>query len=124
MPDLCIRVDNATSTDLLDLRQTFGNEAVERLTSTVPVGTIPPFGEPLISGLIISISATLVAGFVAWVCKQRKLQRTTLRITVTDQNGVVTTIDLSDTRYGEGEADATLVADLAKAGLQAPTTND
>jgi hypothetical protein len=78
---------------------------------------MPPFGEPVTTTILITLGTIATAGFVAWVCKQRNLQRTTLRITVTNANGVVTTIDLADIRYKEDKADSRLVADLVKAGL-------
>ena len=120
MSNLRIQIDNATSTDWLTLKQTYGDEAIERTDPTTPAGTFPPFGEPVISTIIITLSVMATTTLVAWVCKQRNLQRTTLRIKITNQNGAVTTIDLSDRRYAEGKADTALVADLVKAGLQGP----
>jgi len=119
--NLHIRIENATRTDWLDLKRAHGDDAVALSDSKTPTGTFPPFGEPILPTIIIMLTTMAATAFVSWVCKQRSLQRRTLRITITDQNGVTMTIDLSDERYDEGNADATLVADLAKAGLQLPT---
>jgi hypothetical protein len=116
-PNLRIRIDNATRTDWLDISREYGDGAVQVSNSTISRESMPPFGEPVTTTILITLGTIATAGFVAWVCKQRNLQRTTLRITVTNANGVVTTIDLADIRYKEDKADSRLVADLVKAGL-------
>ena len=120
MSEVTVRIENATSNDWHELKQAHGDPAVERLPLPAPSlpGRSAPLGEPFFPTIVVTIgTVTAAAALVAWICKQRSLQRTTLRITVAS-NKSVTTIDLSDERYAESIADAKLVSDLVKAGLE------
>lgn len=115
-----VQIDYATSTDWRELRQTHGDSAVDPKELKGRTGAPPEFGEPISTTIILTLTTGASATFLAWVCKQRKLRRTTLKITVTAPNGEVVTIELCDKRYSEGDGDANLVTDLTKAGLPPP----
>jgi hypothetical protein len=119
-PALRIQVENATSLDWLEFKKEFGDEVLERPETPDGSGVLPPFNEPVSVTIILTIAAvTASAAFAAWVLKQRKLHRTTLKITTTHPDGTVVAIDLSDKTYYEGKGDTKLLSDLVKAGLKA-----
>lgn len=118
-PNFRIEVENATSLDWLELKRAHGDGSVERPDLPNQPDALSPFKEPVSTTILITIAIASSVAFVAWVSKQRQLQRTALKITVTSPDGTVTKIDLSDKRYAEGDGDTKLITDLVSAGLKA-----
>jgi len=115
-----IQIDKATSLDWLELKKQLGDDALERPDVPASSETFSPFKEPVSATIVVTIAAvSSAAAFAAWVCKQRELRRTTLKMTITSPEGTVTTIDLTDESYYESKGDTKLISDLVKAGLKA-----
>jgi hypothetical protein len=114
---LNIKIENASRTDFLELRRTYGTEAVTELGSSEAVGETPVFGEPASLVIALALAKVGAGAFVGWLMKQREFRRTALRITITTPDGTVVQVDLSDPRVSEGGGANALAAELAKAGI-------
>jgi hypothetical protein len=117
---LQLQIENATRTDLHELKRVHGDKAVVIVETSDATKIATSFGEPQALTLIVTAGSALVGALAAWILRQRSLRRTTLRITITNQKGNVTKIDLADFQYTEGKADSGLVSELVKAGLESP----